>query len=184
MKMRVISELSDYYKQEFHVLSMNYDNIIVRNGHKNMSFGSDEAELIAENSSEEIIVKCKDILKIRLVRGMTFAIYIKLVSFIEDNINGNIKKIEVLKDEYSLIKKGLWEKNISAVINNKYPVDINIIGKNYSNAIDIVIKNKNIEQFKDECNIVIKMSKAEIQEKKKYFERYEKALKTITENYS
>lgn len=184
VKIKIINQFSDYYEKEFHVSNMNYDNIIVKNKYENIVFRNDEAELIAENSFEEVIVKCKDIMKIKLKRGMPLAVYAKLASFIEDNISGDIKNIEVLSDEYKLIKKNLWEKNISAVINDKYPVDIDIVGKNYHDAIDITIENKSIEQFKEECNTAIKANKTEIRKRMEYSECYEKALKNITRNYS
>lgn len=179
MKVRIKNKSLRCYEKEFKVIKMNYDYIVVYDGNERRRFHKDEVEFISEYNYENVILDCKDIIKIRLDRGMSLLLYSKLVSCIESKTEGKIKRINVLKDEYRIIRKGLWEKNLFLVINEEIPLYINIIGRNFDRNFDITIKDMSLEQFVGDCTSEIKQLETLIKEKKALSERYRRALKNV-----
>lgn len=164
---------------EFKVQKMNYDDIVVYDGTERRHFRRDEVEFISESTYEDILIECKDIIKIKLDRGMSLNVYTKLVCFIEDKTNGKIKNINVLKDEYKVIRKGLWEKKLFLVINKTTPLEVSIIGRNFSKTFDITIKDIELERFIEGCISEIKELNDSIKRKKDLSDRYKKALQNV-----
>lgn len=179
MKVKVIDKSLGCYDMEFKVLKMNYDDIVVSKGDERYHFKRDEVKFISECNSEDILIECKDIIKIKLDRGMSLLVYTKLVCFIEDKINGKIKGINVLKDEYRVIRRGLWEKKLFLVINEETPLEVSVIGTNFSNKFDITIKDIELERFVEGCLIEIKEMEDLIKQKKDLSLRYKKALQNV-----
>lgn len=182
MRAKVKNQSLCLYNKELKVIKMNYDDIIVLDGDTNIHVQRDDVDFISECTYEDVIIRCEDIIKIKLNRGISIALYTKLVGFIEDKIEEKIAGIDVLKDEYRIIKKGLWEKDILLVINDKKPLHINIIGRNYSDKFDITIKDIRLEDFIDECLSEIEELEAEIQQKKNLSKRYEKSVANVIMN--
>lgn len=182
MRIIVADKQSEHYHREFHVSKMNYDCIIVKDGDKDIEFKVENVELISDSLLEDVIIKYRDIIKIKLNRGIHILLYTKLINFIEENINGKVETLEVLSDDYGLIRKNLWEKNIKVVINETTPLLINVVGRNYDKNFDINIKNINIQDFIEECFFEIEKNKVEIEEKLMDNKRHEKALKNVVNN--
>lgn len=179
MKVKVINKSLNCYDMEFKVLKMNYDDIVVYDGEERRHFQRDEVKFISEYNYEDIIIQCKDIIKIRLDRGMPLVVYTKLAYFIEDKINGKIKSINVLKDEYRIIRRGLWEKELFLVINEETPIEVNIIGRNFAKNCDITIRAIELGQFIEECLTEIKELEDLIKQKKELSQRYKKVLQNV-----
>lgn len=182
MRIIVINNKSEYYHREFHVSKMNYDCLIVKDGDKNIEFKIENVDLISDSLLEDVIIKYRDIIKIKLNRGIHLLLYTKLINFIEENINSKVENLEVLSDDYGLIRKNLWEKNIKVVINDATPLQINVVGRNFDKNFDINIKNINIQDFIEECSFEIEKNKVEIEEKLMDNKRCEKALKNVIDN--
>lgn len=182
MRVIVADKLSKYYNRELHVSKMNYDCIIVKDEDKDLEFKIKDVELISDSILEDVIIKYRDIIKIKLNRGIHLLLYTKLISFIEENINNKVENLEVLSDDYRLIRKKLWEKNIKVVVNYKIPLQINVIGRNFDKNFDINIKNIDIQDFIEECSFEIKKNRAEIEEKLMDNRRQEEVLKSVIDN--
>lgn len=182
LKVRVINDQMSCFHDEYKVVKLNYDHVVVREGYDRKSFNREDVEFICENKEEEVIKNYEDIIKIRLDKGVSLVVYTKLINFIEANVNAKIKSINVLKDDYRIIRKGLWEKRLFLIINDKEPVDISIVGRNYSKKFDITIRNVGLEEFIEECGIEINKLQSEIKEREKLAQRYQKAVKEVIDN--
>lgn len=179
MKAKIKNQSLCLYNKELKVIKMNYDDIIVLNGDTSIHVQRDDVDFISESSYEDIIIRCGDIIKIKLNRGVSIALYTKLVSFIEDKVEDKVNSIDVLKDDYRIIRKGLWEKSLLLVVNDKKPLYINIIARNYSENFDITIKDIRLIDFIDECLDEIEELEAQIQQKKNLSRIYEKTIANV-----
>ena len=179
MKIRVVNNKLTLFNNELQVMNMNYDMVVAKYEKDTIKLSKEDVLFIAENQYEEIILKCRDLLKIKLDKTMYIGFYAELVDKLEQVIDKSIKNIEVLVDKYYLIKKGLWEKDLILVINEEIPLEVNVIGKNYSKSFDIVIKEISLRDFTNNCCLEMDMLKLQIKEKQRMIDRYGKILVNV-----
>lgn len=182
MKIKVVNKNFSWFDKEFKVVNMNYDMVVVNNETGNMPLGMEDVEIIPENIYEEAVSGCRDMLKIKLDKGVSLALYSALIEGIKERINGKIISVDVFKDSFGVIKKGIWEKNITVVVNHSMPFDINIIGRNYGKRFDITFKDITLERFIDTCSNDIECLRKEIEQKERLISVYEKSLINVLQN--
>lgn len=179
MRAKILNKSIDDTREDLKVLSINYDFVAVQINDDKKVLRRDEVELIFEKDSEKILNQYEDILKIKLNKGMTFAFYPTLISFIEDIIGSKVEQIDVLEDEFKFIKKGIWEKNLLIVINNLRTFKISAIGQKYGDNFSFTIKEINLSNFLKEYELKVKALEDEIKERQILKNKYEKTLKTV-----
>lgn len=179
MKAKIFDDKAHNQGERFKVLSMNYDFVVVEMKDKKKAIKIEEVELLPENGEEVIFKEYKDILKIRLDNGMNMNFYASFINFIEEILGSKVENIDVLEDNYSFIKKGIWEKELFVIINNVKAFSISVIGEKYSKNFRFTIKHVNLVEFIDQCNAQIKKLQSEIEEKEALKNRYKKSIKNM-----
>jgi len=182
MKIRVVNKNFPWFNQEFKVMNMNYDMVVVKNEDDKLPLNMEDVEIIPENIYEEAVFDCKDMLKIKLDNGVALSMYTALIEGIKEKTNGEIISVDVFKDSFRVIKKGIWEKNLMLVVNGSIPFDINIIGRKYGNRFDITIKDVTLQEFIETCAYDINCLRKEIEQKEMLISVYKKSLKEVVEN--
>lgn len=182
MRVKVInSNLSDYGK-EFKVRRMNYDQVVVNYpGAKGINvFNKIDLEFITESEVDKFLIKYNDFLKIKLNRGISVTLYKAILDAIENELNIDFENLNLLKDKYSVNKRGVWEKEILCLINNKFAIKIVASGQNFKKSgfnIEIIEVLK--EEFLEICAIEIKKINKEIKEKEDLLARYGESIEKI-----
>lgn len=182
MRVKVInSNLSDYGK-EFKVRRMNYDQVVVNYpGEKGINvFNKIDLEFITESEVDKFLIKYNDFLKIKLNRGISVTLYKAILDAIENELSIDFENLNLLKDKYSVNKRGVWEKEILSLINNKFAIKIVASGQNFKKSgfnIEIIEVLK--EEFLEICAIEIKKINKEIKEKEDLLARYGESIEKI-----
>ena len=182
MRVKVInSNLSDYGK-EFKVRRMNYDQVVVNYpGEKGINvFNKIDLEFITESEVDKFLIKYNDFLKIKLNRGISVTLYKAILDAIENELNIDFENLNLLKDKYSVNKRGVWEKEILSLINNKFAIKIVASGQNFKKSgfnIEIIEVLK--EEFLEICTIEIKKINKEIKEREELLSRFGMAIEKV-----
>ena len=182
MRVKVInSNLSDYGK-EFKVRRMNYDQVVVNYpGAKGINvFNKIDLEFITESEVDKFLIKYNDFLKIKLNRAISVTLYKAILDAIENELSIDFENLNLLKDKYSVNKRGVWEKEILCLINNKFAIKIVASGQNFKKSgfnIEIIEVLK--EEFLENCAIEIKKINKEIKEKEDLLARYGESIEKI-----
>lgn len=182
MKVKVTNENNSDYNKEFKVKRMNYDQtVVIYPNREGMElFLNEDVEFITESELDEFLVKNKDFLKIRLNRGISISLYKMLLETIEGQLKGEFKSLNLLRDKYSVNKRGIWDKEIICVINNNIPIKITANGQNFKKiGYNISLEEINIEEFSDLCKFEIKKIEKNIKDKEGALSRYGEALGCI-----
>lgn len=179
MKIRVLNKSLVCYNREFHVENMTYDVIKIKDDGKVKYLRRKDVKLIPENQYDYMIQNYNDILKIKLNSGINEALYSTLINLIKENINEEITGIEVLKDNFGEIRKRIWEKKLAIIVNNKYPLEILIIGTRFGKRFNITFKNLSILEFITKCENEIKKLQVQIGERENMIERYNKSISKL-----
>ena len=166
MKVKVINEELDDFGIDFKVRRMNFDNIIVNypteSGIKSFYFS--DVECISENDIDEFLIKNRSFLKIKLKRGISVVFYNALYDSIKYDIKEEIENLSVIKDKYKINKRGIWEKEILLIINNKFPLEVMASGQNFKrNEYNIIINELEKDYFLEICYEEIKKIESEIE---------------------
>ena len=166
MKVKVINEELDDFGIDFKVRRMNFDNIIVNypteSGIKSFSFS--DVECISENDIDEFLIKNRNFLKIKLKRGISVVFYNALYDSIKYDIKEEIENLSVIKDKYKINKRGIWEKEILLIINNKFPLEVMASGQNFKRSeYNIIINELEKDYFLEICYEEIKKIESEIE---------------------
>jgi hypothetical protein len=166
MKVKVINEELDGFGIDFKVRRMNFDNIIVNypvdSGIKSFSFN--DVECISENDIDEFLIKNRNFLKIKLKRGISVVFYNALYNSIKYDIKEEIENLSVIKDKYKINKRGIWEKEILLIINNKFPLEVMASGQNFKRSeYNIIINELEKDYFLEICYQEIKKIESEIE---------------------
>lgn len=168
MKAKVInSELEDY-NASFKVRRMNFEQVIVNyptgNGIKIFSFS--DVECISENKTDDFLIENREFLKIKLKRGIGVAFYSALKESIEENLKEKILNLDVIKDKYSINKRGVWQKELVIFVNKKHPIDIISSGENFKkNSYNIIINEFSKKNFLDLCEEELRCLQKEVEQK-------------------
>ncbi|SHK86010.1 hypothetical protein SAMN02745163_04582 [Clostridium cavendishii DSM 21758] len=186
MKVKVIDSNLKDFGLEFKVRRMNYDQVIVRypEGDGLFTFTTHQVELISEGEVDEILIKYPCLLKIKIHRGVSVFFYKAFLENLHTIMDDEeLSDINLLKDVYKEVnKKGLWEKNMILVINEKYPLVINATGIKFRKSnYEFDSKVIEPEEFKELCEFEMKKIKEQIEHKNILLERYELALNEIEE---
>lgn len=177
MKIKVINKNLETFNMEFKVINMNYDSILINNNGQKKLLQSADVELIPENSMESIIEKYKDIIKIKLNKGISLTFYSVIIKLIEDKIGEKVTSIDVLEDEFEFIKKGIWRKKILIMINESIPLGIFANGTKFGNDFNVTIKDVDLSEFIDSCLLFIDEADKKIKEQESNINIYKKSLR-------
>lgn len=180
MRARIINKEHEYYNNTFKIHKMNYDYIVIYlEDNSEYSLKREDVEFISENEGEDIIVDCIDLIKIKLNNGIAFTFYKLLTSCIEEKIQKKIDNIIVLTDIYNINRRGIWEKKLFLVINNKIPLTVDVIGRKFDSIFNITINEVSQNDFIKICTADMKRIKEEIEEKENLLKIYQKTSKNI-----
>lgn len=177
MKAIVKTESSELEGNEYKVKRINYDNVVLNVGGRERlkEFHMDEVELTGENKVEDIIIENKDLLKIKILRGVPQKFYEILTNELEKFIGEELKSINILVDEYRTVgKRNLWEKECYLMINDKYPIYLSVNGKKFKNK-DFYFSLEEVEKEK-----FLEISNFEIEKIKNKMKLYGENLREVT----
>lgn len=177
MKIKVINKNLETFNMEFKVINMNYDSILINNNGQKKLLQSADVELIPENSMESIIEKYKDIIKIKLNKGISLAFYSVIIKLIEDKTGKKVTSIDVLEDEFEFIRKGIWRKKILLMINESIPLGIFANGTKFGKDFNVTIKDVDLSEFIDGCLLFIDEADKKIKEQESNINIYKKSLR-------
>ena len=187
MLAKIINKDLEEFEREFKVRRMNYDQVVV-NYPSNIGlkvFDKKDVEYIKQTEIDEFLIKYSDFLKIKLNRGISIALYKALLESIEAELDIIFENLNLLKDKYEVNKRGVWEKEILAVINYKIPVKLITSGQNFKKSgFNIYIEIIEEKEFFEICKFEINKIQEEIKEKERILSRYGMAIDKMkdTEN--
>lgn len=187
MLAKIINKDLEEFEREFKVRRMNYDQVVV-NYPSDIGlkvFDKKDVEYIKQTEIDEFLIKYSDFLKIKLNRGISIALYKALLESIEAELDIIFENLNLLKDKYEVNKRGVWEKEILAVINYKIPVKIITSGQNFKKSgFNISIEIIEEKEFFEICKFEINKIQEEIKEKERILSRYGMAIEKMkdTEN--
>ena len=184
---KIINKDLEEFEREFKVRRMNYDQVVV-NYPSDIGlkvFDKKDVEYIKQTEIDEFLIKYSDFLKIKLNRGISIALYKALLESIEAELDIIFENLNLLKDKYEVNKRGVWEKEILAVINYKIPVKLITSGQNFKKSgFNISIEIIEEKEFFEICKFEINKIQEEIKEKERILSRYGMAIDKMkdTEN--
>ena len=187
MLAKIINKDLEEFEREFKVRRMNYDQVVV-NYPSDIGlkvFDKKDVEYIKQTEIDEFLIKYSDFLKIKLNRGISIALYKALLESIEAELDIIFENLNLLKDKYEVNKRGVWEKEILAVINYKIPVKLITSGQNFKKSgFNISIEIIEEKEFFEICKFEINKIQEEIKEKERVLSRYGMAIEKMkdTEN--
>lgn len=182
MLVKIIDKTLDDYDKEFKVRRMNYDQVVVNYpGNKGIKvFNNNEIEFITESEVDEFLIKYNDFLKIKLNRGISVGLYKALLEIIESQLNIKFENLNLLRDKHVVNKRGIWEKEIIAVINKSIPVKILAVGQNFKKVgFNINLDQIDENEFFDMCCFEIEKIENEIKLKEDSLARYGMAIENL-----
>lgn len=182
MKVKIINNSLEDYGNEFKVRRMNYDQIIVNypTGTGLKKFIYEDVECISENEIDDFLINNRMYLKIKLKRGISVTFYNSLNEALKLEIGEEVKNLNILKDKYNINKRGIWEKQILLVANDKFPLEIYASGQNFKrNSYNMNINEVEKTTFLDECNEEINRINREIEERNHIIQGFFDAIQKI-----
>lgn len=179
MRIEVINKELQTFGKNLKAKGINYDMVVALDNDEKIGINMDDVELIPENKYEKMIVSHIDMLKIKLEKEVSSALYIALLNCIEERIGGRLQNIELLNDSYNINKRGIWEKKLILIVNGNIPLDIKIVGQKYAEEFSITFKDITLMQFIEGCKENIAHLENEIAEREMSIERYKKNLKKL-----
>ena len=179
MEVKVTNNNSEDCGSTFKVRRMNFDKIIVNcptnSGIKIFSFK--DVECISENNIDEFLIKNKNFLKIKLKRGISVIFYNALYDSLKFEIKEEIENLDILIDKYKINKRGIWEKEMLLIINNKFALEVMASGQNFKrNGYNIIINKVEKDKFLELCDAEIINIKSEIELKNGIISRFRQAI--------
>lgn len=179
MQIKVINKDSEDFGKKFKVRRMNYNEIIVNypldTGLKYFLF--EDVECISENDIDDFLINNRDFLKIKLKRGISVTLYNAIYDSIKDKIKEEIKFLNVLRDKYKINKRGIWDKEILVMVNNKFTLLIQASGQNFKRyGYNIIIDEVEKDIFLEICKSEIKNLEKEINMKNKAISNFNEAI--------
>lgn len=182
MLVKIIDKTLDDYDKEFKVRRMNYDQVVVNYpSSKGIKvFDNDKIEFITESEVDEFLINYNDFLKIKLNRGISVGLYKALLEIIESQLNIKFENLNLLRDKYVVNKRGIWEKEVIAVINKSIPVKILAVGQNFKKVgFNIKLDEIDKNEFFDMCYFEIEKIQNEIKLKEDSLARYGMAIENL-----
>ena len=182
MLVKIIDKTLDDYDKEFKVRRMNYDQVVVNYpSSKGIKvFNNSEIDFITESEVDEFLIKYNDFLKIKLNRGISVGLYKALLEIIESQLNIKFENLNLLRDKHVVNKRGIWEKEIIAVINKSIPFKILAVGQNFKKVgFNINLDQIDENEFFDMCCFEIEKIENEIKLKEDSLARYGMAIENL-----
>lgn len=183
MKVKIINNCLEDYGNEFKVRRMNYDQIIVNypTGMGLKKFTYEDVECISENEIDDFLINNRMYLKIKLKRGISVTFYNALNEALKLEIGEEVKNLNILKDKYNINKRGIWEKHILLVANDKFPLEVYASGQNFKrDNYNINISEVERTNFLEECNEEINRINREIEERNHMIQGFFDAIEKIS----
>lgn len=182
MKFKITDSNIDGYNKEFKIRRMNYSQVVVdypdNKGIRTLKMEC--GELIPEGEVDEVIKKHKDLLKIKIQRGISALFYKDLINELEEAFK-EVENIKVLNDfSRNANKRGVWDKNILLYLNNSYPLKIEASGRNFreeSYKFNINVIDK--PEFLEICYFNMKKLSEQVAWREKQIEDYKKIVKDL-----
>jgi len=181
MKVKVIGEIEDKGK-EFKVRRMTYKEVIVNypTGTGLNNYALEDVELIGEGEMDEFIISNREFLKIKLNRGISVFFYKALKDSLEEEIDEELEGFNLLRDKYNVNKRGIWQKELICVINNKFPVEVKASGQNFKReGYSVEVNPIEFNAFLESSEVEINKINEEIKGKEKLLAHYKKAINDI-----
>lgn len=182
MKGKIINKNDEQFGKEFKIRRLNYDKVILlypcREGFKDFSY--DDVEIISEGEVDEFLIENRDLLKIKLNRGISIMFYKFLLSELELEVKDKVFEINLLRDKYKVNKRGIWEKELVMVVNKKNILKIIATGSNFKKegySINLIPLTKD-EFLKGALGEISRLEK-EIKIREIMLAGYGKAIKDI-----
>jgi hypothetical protein len=182
MKIKITNEKLPLFRHSLGVKKLNFDMVIAETETETIGFNMEDVELMPENEYEELVLRYKDILKVKLETEVSPALYSCLIEYLEAEVGEKLESLEVLKDEFKISKRGIWEKRLVIVTNNKIPFQVVISAMKYSKKFNITLKDMELQTFINVCSEDLKLIKRDIHEKEKSIERHKRVLKEVLKN--
>ena len=182
MLVKIIDKTIDDYDKEFKLRRMNYDQVVVNypNSKGLKVFNNNQIKLITESEVDDFLIKYNDFLKIKLNRGISVGLYKALLEIIESQLNITFDNLNLLRDKYRVNKRGIWEKEIIAVINNSIAVKISATGHNFKKVgFNIILSEIDKDEFFEMCLFEIEKIQNEIKLKEDSLSRYGMAIENL-----
>lgn len=181
MKVKVIGEHKDSGR-EFKVRRMNLEAVVVNypEGTGLYNYNYDEIELISEGEIDDFLISNKGMLKIKLNRGISIFFYKALKESLEEEVDEVLVDLNVLRDKYSVNKRGRWEKDLVCVINDKVPVQVVASGQNFKReGYNVTVTRVLVDDFLQSAKVEIKKIELEIARKEVLLARYGRAINKL-----
>lgn len=182
MKVKVINNKLEDFERVFKVRRMNYDQVLVNYsvGTGLKCFEFNDVEFIGETKIDEFLIENKEYLKIKLKRGISVVFYSALKNSLESEIHEEAKRLNVLIDKYKVNKRGIWEKDIVLMINEKFPIQVNASGQNFrKDSYNIDIRTIQKDDFLQLCNAEIERINKEINNRRLEVDSFEVAINQV-----
>ena len=182
MQVKIINSNLEEFGMTFKVRRMNYNEIIVNyptgTGLKYFSF--EDVECIRENEIDDFLIEHREFLKIKLKRGISVFLYNAVYDSIKEEIDDEIKELNILRDRYKINKRGIWDKEILVNVNKNIPLNIQASGQNFKrDGYNIIVNRIDKENFLDICKNEIENLRKEIDVKTKIIVSFEEAVDNV-----
>ena len=168
MRIKIVNTKLDDYGNEFKVRRMNFNQIVVNysTGTGLKSFSFEDVECSSENEIDDFLINNRQFLKIKLKRGISVVFYSALKDSLENEIGGDVRNLNILRDKYTVNKRGIWEKEITMLVNKIFPLEITASGQNFKkDSYNIIITKIEKENFIEFCRQEIYSINKEIKQK-------------------
>lgn len=144
MRIKVKDEL-------FNVIAISYDLVGAKKDNEKLVFKFDEVEFIYDNEFEELIIRNKEILKIKKPKGLSSRFYQVILEAL-NQFKGikAIDNLEVIHEEHE-IKKSITLVKLKMVVNN-VPVQVDMVRSKTNQMYDIKITEIEAEDFINDCS--------------------------------
>lgn len=185
MKVKIISTELEDFEEEFKVRRMNYDQVVVNypTGTGIKVFNNKDVEFISESKIDEFLISNKDLLKIKLNRGVSVTLYKAILDDLEEEFKIIFKNLILLRDNYTVNKRGIWDKEIVCIVNDTIPLKIIANGQNFKKSnFNIEINQMSKEDFLELCTYEINKIRKEISKMEQTLATYGMAIKNLEDS--
>jgi hypothetical protein len=181
LKAKVIVEVKEK-GQEFKVRRMTYTDVIVNYPIESRlhNYKYNEVSLVSEGEVDDFLIENKEFLKIKLNRGISIFFYKALKDSLENELNGDLIDFNLLRDKYNVNKRGIWNKEIICMANNKILLMVNATGHNFKReGYNILVSQISEERFLEASEGEIKRINEEIKRRESIISAYLRAINSI-----
>ncbi|AOR24849.1 hypothetical protein [Clostridium taeniosporum] len=182
MKAKIINKELEDFEATFEIRRMNFDQALINypTGSGLKTFKLKDLELIPENKVDKFLIENRQFLKIKLTKGISIFFYMALLESLEDEIDEKLVELNVLKDKYKINRRGIWEKEILILVNNKFPIEVLSSGQNFKKeGYNIIINKISEENFLNICFNEISKVEKEIEHRNRMLSGFGKAISAL-----